>query len=100
MVKAAHQGGLQVIGHATSQALYAQAARTGIDIITHAPVDKALDTTILNAIIMNKTKVVPTLLMMQVRVHGSPLPSTLTKTPVNNQQHRRTLLSLHVKSSR
>ncbi|PVH68747.1 amidohydrolase, partial [Cadophora sp. DSE1049] len=74
VVKAAHKEGLQVIGHATSQALYAQAARTGIDIITHAPIDKALDTAGLNSIITNKMKVVPTLLMMQSTINNTGAP--------------------------
>ncbi|KAK0107461.1 hypothetical protein ONS96_003274 [Cadophora gregata f. sp. sojae] len=74
VVNAAHREGLQVIGHATTKALYAQAARTGIDIITHAPVDQALDTAVLNNIITNKTKIVPTLLMMQSTINNTGAP--------------------------
>lgn len=67
VVKAAHEAGLQVVAHTGSYELYAQAARTGIDIITRAPIDRALDDAVMNNITTSDIKVVPTLLMMKVR---------------------------------
>jgi len=74
VVKAAHQEDLQVIAHASSYVAYAQAARTGVDIITHAPIDKALDDAVINEIISRDLKVIPTLLMMQSTINNTGAP--------------------------
>ena len=104
VVKAAHQEGLQVIAHASSYAAYAQAARTGVDIITHAPIDKALDDAVINDIISRDIKVVPTLLMMQVCIRAietSPYTnSTDCILSVHHQQHRGPFLPLRQRGTR
>ncbi|KAH9214571.1 hypothetical protein DL95DRAFT_365727 [Leptodontidium sp. 2 PMI_412] len=74
IVKAAHEKGLQVIAEAKSFALYAQAARTGIDIVTYAPTDKALDGAVINNITSSNIKVVPNLLMMQSTINNTGEP--------------------------
>ena len=98
VVKAAHQEDLQVIAHASSYVAYAQAARTGVDIITHAPIDKALDDAVINEIISRDLKVIPTLLMMQVRIRAvdtSPCTNSADCIlSVHHQQHRSPFLSL------
>ncbi|KAH7398027.1 putative hydrolase [Cadophora sp. MPI-SDFR-AT-0126] len=74
VVKAAHEEDLQVIAHASSYATYAQAARTGIDIIAHAPIDRAVDDAVINNMITRNIKVVPSLLMMQATINNTRSP--------------------------
>ncbi|KAG4430891.1 hypothetical protein IFR05_013621 [Cadophora sp. M221] len=84
IVKAAHEKGLQVIAEAESYALYAQAARTGIDIVTHAPIDKALDGAVINNITSSDIKVVPSLLMMQSTVNNTGEPFFMYTNTANS----------------
>ncbi|KAH7354685.1 hypothetical protein BKA65DRAFT_496802 [Rhexocercosporidium sp. MPI-PUGE-AT-0058] len=84
VVKAAHEKGLQVIAQAESYALYAQAARTGVDIVTHAPVDKALDGVVINNITSSNMKVVPSLLMMQSTINNTGEPFFMYNNVANS----------------
>jgi hypothetical protein len=58
-----------VVSHATTYATYAQAARTGIDIVTHAPVDKAPDSSAITHLTSTAKNITPTLIVKQVSCH-------------------------------
>jgi imidazolonepropionase-like amidohydrolase len=77
IVSAAHKAHKLVITHATTYATYALAERTGVDIITHSPVDKVLDAASIANSTAHGTKIVPTMLMMQSTVNNTGAPYIL-----------------------
>jgi imidazolonepropionase-like amidohydrolase len=65
LVSAAHEHGKLTVAHATSSAAYAMAQGAKVDIVTHAPLDVALDGPAIQKMVAEKRVVIPTLLMMQ-----------------------------------
>jgi imidazolonepropionase-like amidohydrolase len=65
LVEAAHQAGLKTIAHVTSLAALITAADAGIDILTHAPLDAAVDDTLARSLAARGIVSVPTLIMMR-----------------------------------
>lgn len=66
LVKGAHDRGLLTVAHAVTAASFDQALDAGVDILTHAPLDRPLkDVTILR-MLEQETIVSPTLIMMHV----------------------------------
>ena len=65
LVKAAHANGKKVISHAPSFNDYTLAELAGVDIVTHAPLDKPLDAQSIDRLVDAKRVVVPTLVIMQ-----------------------------------
>lgn len=77
IVKAAHEAGKQVISHATSYADYNVAEEAGVDIPCHTPLDVPINASSIANLIDNKSKVVPTLIMMQSIVNNTGAPSII-----------------------
>lgn len=73
LVTAAHAAGLATIAHASGYAATALAVRAGVDVVTHTPLDRALDDEIISAMSAAGTVSVPTLTMMCAVSH---LPET------------------------
>ena len=65
LVKAAHEHGKLIVAHATSITAYAMAQEAKIDVLTHAPLDGAVDSLAIIQMAHEKRVVIPTLLMMQ-----------------------------------
>ena len=65
LVTAAHEHGKLTVAHATSITAYAMAQEAKIDILTHAPLDEALNSSAITQMASEKRVVIPTLLMMQ-----------------------------------
>lgn len=65
LVSAAHEHGKLTVAHAATTAAYAMAQEAIVDIITHAPLDVALDSSAVQKMAAEKRVVIPTLLMMQ-----------------------------------
>lgn len=65
LVEAAHQAGLKAIAHVTTTAAFALATDAGVDILTHAPLDAAVDANLVSSIAQQGRVSVPTLIMMQ-----------------------------------
>ncbi|HLJ33696.1 MAG TPA: amidohydrolase family protein, partial [Ktedonobacteraceae bacterium] len=65
LVEAAHQAGLKVIAHVTTLPALTNAAEAGVDILTHAPVDVDVDSTLASSLAMRGIVSVPTLTMMR-----------------------------------
>ena len=76
IVAAAHSHGKKVISHAPSYSDISIAEAGGIDIITHVPLDKALDAASIANIVAAERVSVPTLTMMQSIAIAEDLPST------------------------
>lgn len=74
IVCAAHDAGKIVIAHAPSYITYSLAEEAGVDIITHAPLDKPLDNASIANLTVRKQQVVPTLIMMQSIVNNTGAP--------------------------
>ena len=64
LVAAAHAHGKAVVAHAAAFGAYAMAQEAGADIITHAPLDRALDTEAVALMVADERVAVPTLTMM------------------------------------
>ncbi|GAA2332589.1 amidohydrolase family protein [Streptomyces kunmingensis] len=64
-VQAAHASGLRVVAHAGNTGAVALASAAGVDVLTHAPLDAALDEDAVRAIVDAGRVVVPTLTMMR-----------------------------------
>ena len=65
LVEAAHQAGLKVIAHVTSVAAFILASDAGVDVLTHAPLDAAVDNTLAHSIARRGIVSVPTLIAMR-----------------------------------
>lgn len=74
IVQAAHSAGKLVTSHAPSYGDYSQAEAAKVDIPTHYPVDKPLDTASVANLTVNKQSVVPTLIMMQSILNNTGAP--------------------------
>ncbi|MCJ1250381.1 hypothetical protein MMC30_007608 [Trapelia coarctata] len=75
IVAAAHNYGKKVISHAPSYSDISIAEAGGVDIITHVPLDKALDAVSIANIVAAGRVAVPTLTMMQSIANAEHLPS-------------------------
>lgn len=65
LVTAAHDRRLKVVAHASRSDAVAMAQRAGVDILTHAPLDRAVDEGQAAELVAAGTVIVPTLTMMQ-----------------------------------
>lgn len=70
VTKAAHEKGKKVVAHASSYVPFQMALEAGVDVVTHAPRDKAVDAAMIEKMVADKTASVPTLIMM--REVGNP----------------------------
>jgi imidazolonepropionase-like amidohydrolase len=80
LVGAAHAAGRQVVAHASRSDAVAMARAAGVDVLTHAPLDRPIDATAATEIAAAGTIVVPTLTMMKgiverLAASGAPGPS-------------------------
>jgi len=76
LVAAAHEAGKLVVAHASSAAAVAKAQAAGADILTHAPLDQALEPAAAAAAVSAGQVVVPTLTMMAAIVANIAPPGT------------------------
>jgi hypothetical protein len=74
IVQASHAAGKLVITHAPSYADYSQAEMAGADLPCHVPLDKPLDAISVGKLTSAKTRVTPTLIMMQSVVNNTCQP--------------------------
>lgn len=65
LVAAAHQHGLKTVAHASRWEAVLMAQRAGVDILTHAPLDRPIDAEQAAALTAAGVVIVPTLTMMQ-----------------------------------
>lgn len=65
LVAEAHARGLKVIAHASSAAAVAMGRSAGVDVLTHVPLDRAIDDAQARLIAAEGTIIVPTLTMMK-----------------------------------
>jgi imidazolonepropionase-like amidohydrolase len=65
LVAASHRHGKLTVAHAASTAALDMALRAGVDMITHAPLDRALTASTAARILAQKCVVIPTLTMMK-----------------------------------
>ncbi|MBV9919510.1 MAG: amidohydrolase family protein [Pseudonocardia sp.] len=65
LVAAAHAHGLKVVAHASRSDAVAMAQRAGVDILTHAPLDRPIADAQAAELVAAGTVIVPTLTMMQ-----------------------------------
>lgn len=73
IVKASHQHGKKVVAHAVTVAATAMAQASGVDFVTHAPLDGLMDDEAVDHMLSSKRIDVPTLTMMKkvAQVKGS-----------------------------
>jgi imidazolonepropionase-like amidohydrolase len=69
LVAASHQHGKLTVAHAVSTAALDMALRAGVDMITHAPLDRRLDASTTARMLAQGCVVVPTLTMMKGVAH-------------------------------
>jgi imidazolonepropionase-like amidohydrolase len=74
LVAAAHEHGKQAVAHASSYAAVAKAQQAGVDVLTHAPLDQALDEVSVTRMATGGRILIPTLTMMQTLVSRLGLP--------------------------
>jgi imidazolonepropionase-like amidohydrolase len=74
LVTAAHAHGKQAVAHASSCAAVAKAQRAGVDVLTHVPLDRALDEADVALMAADGRILIPTLTMMQTLVARLGLP--------------------------
>ena len=74
VVSAAHRAGKLTVAHATSCAGYRVAQGAQADIITHVPLEKDLDDTIVSQMFAENRVVVPTLIMMKQVAENTNIP--------------------------
>ena len=74
LVVAAHQHGRLVVAHASSRASVHKALLAGADVLTHVPVDRAVDTATADRMAAQGRIVVPTLSMMEGIIEQSAPP--------------------------
>ena len=65
LVAAAHSRNLRVVAHASRSDAVAMAQRAGVDILTHAPLDRPVDAAQAAELVAAGTVIVPTLTMMR-----------------------------------
>jgi imidazolonepropionase-like amidohydrolase len=65
LVEEAHRHGKLVVAHAVAAGAYDMALESGVDVLTHAPLDKALDDVAVQRLTRENRIVVPTLTMME-----------------------------------
>ncbi len=65
LVTAAHAGDRKVVAHASRSDAVTMAQRAGVDILTHAPLDRPVDEAQAAELVASGTVIVPTLTMMQ-----------------------------------
>jgi len=65
LVAAAHDRGARTVVHATTTVTFAMAVDAGADMITHVPIDRALDPTVVAQMATAGTIAIPTLTMMK-----------------------------------
>ena len=80
IVTAAHGHGLAVVAHASRSDAVAMAQRAGVDILTHAPLDRPIDDAQAAALVSEGAIIIPTLTMMKglverLRAAGAPGPA-------------------------
>jgi imidazolonepropionase-like amidohydrolase len=81
VVVAAHRHGLLVIAHAISADAFAMAQAAGVDMVTHAPLDRPLDEEAVRELVASGRVMTPTLTMMEGTVE------TLTKRGVPGRSY-------------
>jgi imidazolonepropionase-like amidohydrolase len=95
IVEAAHQAGLKVIAHVTTLAALTTAVDTGVDILTHAPINAGVDDTLASSIAKRGIVSVPTLIMMHtVASVAARLPAHAVSR-VDYAHARSTVTALH-----
>jgi imidazolonepropionase-like amidohydrolase len=65
LVGAAHARNIRTVVHATTTATFAMAVDAGADVITHVPIDRALDASVIARMAEAGTITIPTLTMMK-----------------------------------
>jgi imidazolonepropionase-like amidohydrolase len=80
LVAAAHASDLKVVAHASRSDAVSMAQRAGVDILTHAPLDRPIAATQAAELVASGTVIVPTLTMMQgivenLKAKGIPGPA-------------------------
>jgi imidazolonepropionase-like amidohydrolase len=65
IVEATHKAGLKVIAHISTFSAATYAAEAGVDVLTHAPLDKDIDEHLLASLVTQGIVSIPTLMMMQ-----------------------------------
>jgi imidazolonepropionase-like amidohydrolase len=80
LVAAAHARDLKVVAHASRSDAVLMAQRAGIDVLTHAPLDRPIDEIQAAELVASGTVIVPTLTMMQgivenLKARGIPGPA-------------------------
>jgi imidazolonepropionase-like amidohydrolase len=68
LVAAAHEHGKQAVAHASSSAAVAKAQQAGVDVLTHVPLDRALDEGEAAQMAAGGRILIPTLTMMETLV--------------------------------
>jgi imidazolonepropionase-like amidohydrolase len=74
LVAAAHDHGKLTVAHASSYAAVRMALDAGIDVLTHAPLDRPLDPPLVERAAATVRAVIPTLTMMEKLARRSPGP--------------------------
>ncbi len=74
LVAAAHEHGKQAVAHASSYAAVAKAQQAGVDVLTHVPLDRALDEADAARMAAGGRILIPTLTMMETLVSRLGLP--------------------------
>jgi imidazolonepropionase-like amidohydrolase len=74
IVQAAHDAGRMVVAHASNTGAVAMAQAAGADVLTHAPLDAALDEAAVAEVVRSDRTSVPTLVMMEGVAANAPVP--------------------------
>ena len=74
IVQAAHDAGRIVVAHASNTGAVAMAQAAGADVLTHAPLDAALDEAAVAEVVRSQRTSVPTLVMMEGVAANAPVP--------------------------
>jgi imidazolonepropionase-like amidohydrolase len=74
IVQAAHDAGRMVVAHASNTGAVAMAQAAGADVLTHAPLDAALDEAAVAEVVRSHRTSVPTLVMMAGVAANAPVP--------------------------
>ncbi len=74
IVQAAHDAGRMVVAHASNTGAVAMAQAAGADVLTHAPLDAALDEAAVAEVVRSQRTSVPTLVMMAGVAANAPVP--------------------------
>jgi imidazolonepropionase-like amidohydrolase len=69
-----HEHGKQAVAHASSYAAVAKAQQAGVDVLTHVPLDRALDQASMARMADGGRILIPTLTMMETLVSRLGLP--------------------------